>query len=211
MVEAGQGRIAVYGDSNCLDSSHMVTNCYWLLRKIVEFAGNRVRDPVLFSEAAQLKFPVFENIQQPLRRPDVNFSLYSTVTGKELICHKDSRFEVWGTKGYGIQPAGTTRKLPEYQESEVSSTTNLTIEASENRRDEAGLQRTLSTPSANKLYDKRDYFGFISHEEVLYLAFLLSNHTCLHSVSFDHPLELCNLYTKLTSIKDRVLLLYALI
>jgi hypothetical protein len=56
MMEAGEGRIAVYGDSNCLDSSHMVTNCYWLLRKIVDFTGNRVKDPILFSEAARLNF-----------------------------------------------------------------------------------------------------------------------------------------------------------
>lgn len=166
MVEAGEGRIAVYGDSNCLDSSHMVTNCYWLLRKIVEFAGNKVRDPVLFSEAVQLKLPVSENNQQPLRRPDVNFSTYSTVTGKGLICHKDSRFEVWGTKGYGIQLTGTTRKLPEYQNRGFSSTPNLTIKASDNRQDEAGSQETLSTPNANKFDDKRDYFGFIGHEEV---------------------------------------------
>uniref|UniRef100_A0A0D3GD66 Uncharacterized protein n=1 Tax=Oryza barthii TaxID=65489 RepID=A0A0D3GD66_9ORYZ len=115
MMEAGKGRVAVYGDSNCLDSSHMVTNCYWLLRKLVEFTGNRIKDPVLFSESAQLKFPVFESIHQLSRRPDVNFSTYSTVIGKELICHQDSRFEVWGTKGYGTQPTGTTRKLPEYQ------------------------------------------------------------------------------------------------
>ncbi|KAM3207787.1 hypothetical protein ACQJBY_062826 [Aegilops geniculata] len=166
MLEAGEGRIAVYGDSNCLDSSHMVTNCYWLLRKIVEFAGNGLRDPVLFSEATRLKFPVFENIQKPLRRPDVNFSMFSSVIGKELICHQDSRFEVWGTKGYGIQPTGTTRKLPEYQKNEVSSSPNRLIKSSYKRQDEAGLQKSILAPSANKFDDKRDYFGFISHEEV---------------------------------------------
>ncbi|KAL6606697.1 hypothetical protein ACP70R_042350 [Stipagrostis hirtigluma subsp. patula] len=162
MTEAGEGRIAVYGDSNCLDSSHMVTNCYWLLRKILEFTGNKVKDPVLFSEAAQLKFPVFENTLQPSRRPDVNFSIYSTVVGKELICHQDSRYEVWATKGYAIQ-IGPTRKLPEYED---SSSPNVTIKAADNKQDEAGLQRNLSTPDVAKFEDKRDYFGFIGHEEV---------------------------------------------
>ncbi|KAG8093885.1 hypothetical protein GUJ93_ZPchr0012g19812 [Zizania palustris] len=110
MMEAGEGQIAVYGDSNCLDSSHM------FLR-----ASNN--------------------------------------------CH-DSRFEVWGTKGYGIQPTGTTRKLPEYQKSEASSTPNITVVTSDNIQDEAGLQRSLSTPTAAK-FDKRiDYFGFIGHEEI---------------------------------------------
>ncbi|CAD6337575.1 unnamed protein product [Miscanthus lutarioriparius] len=167
VMEAGEGRIAIYGDSNCLDSSHMVTNCYWLLRKILEFTGNRVKDPVLFSEAAQLKFPVFENIHQPSRRMDVNFSTYSTVVGKELICHQDSRFEVWGTKGYGVQPTGTSRKLPEYQMHESSSSPNVTIQTTDSRQDKVErLQRNLSTPDAAKFDDKRDYFGFIGHEEV---------------------------------------------
>ncbi|OEL31558.1 Subtilisin-like protease SBT6.1 [Dichanthelium oligosanthes] len=167
MMEAGEGRIAVYGDSNCLDSSHMVTNCYWLLRKILEFTGNRVKDPVLFSEAAQLKFPVFENIHQPLRRSDVNFSTYSTVVGKELICHQDSRFEVWGTKGYGVQPTGTKRKLPEYQMDGSFSSRNVTVRTPDSRQDKLErLQRNLSTPNAAKFDDKRDYFGFIGHEEV---------------------------------------------
>ncbi|KAF8733107.1 hypothetical protein HU200_015474 [Digitaria exilis] len=167
LMEAGEGRIAVYGDSNCLDSSHMVTNCYWLLRKILEFTGNRVKDPVLFLEAVQLKFPVFENIHQPSRRTDVNFSTYSTVIGKELICHQDSRFEVWGTKGYGVQPTGTARKLPEYQMDESSSYPNVTIQTPDNKQDKVErLQINLSTPSTDKFDDKRDYFGFIGHEEV---------------------------------------------
>ncbi|KAL5651042.1 hypothetical protein ACJX0J_036500, partial [Zea mays] len=167
VIEAGEGRIAVYGDSNCLDSSHMVTNCYWLLRKILEFTGNRVKDNVLFSEAAQLKFPVFENIHHPSRRTDVNFSTYSTVVGKELICHQDSRFEVWGTKGYGVQPIGTSRKLPEYQMHESSSSPNVTIQIAGSRQDKVErLQRNLSIPNAAKFDDKRDYFGFIGHEEV---------------------------------------------
>lgn len=31
------GRIAVYGDSNCLDSSHMTKDCFWLLDALLEF------------------------------------------------------------------------------------------------------------------------------------------------------------------------------
>ncbi|KAK3128464.1 hypothetical protein QOZ80_6BG0462060 [Eleusine coracana subsp. coracana] len=165
MMEAGEGRIAVYGDSNCLDSSHMVTNCYWLLKKIVEFTGNRVKDPILFSEAAKLNFPVFESIHQPSRRSDVNFSIYSRVIGKELFCHQDSRFEVWGTKGYGVQPSGTVRKLPEYQMGEGSSTPNITKD-SDNRQDEIVFQSYNSTANDAKMDEKRDYFGFIGHEEV---------------------------------------------
>ncbi|XP_076896100.1 subtilisin-like protease SBT6.1 isoform X1 [Bidens hawaiensis] len=116
LVEIGGSRIAVYGDSNCLDSSHMVTNCYWLLRKILDFTGKKVKDPILFSNSVKLKTPLHQDDDQlPSRRTDLNFSMYSTVLGKELICRSDSRFDVWGTKGYGLQVRGRNRRLPGYK------------------------------------------------------------------------------------------------
>lgn len=115
LLEVGGGRIAVYGDSNCLDSSHMVTNCYWLLKKILDFTSSNMRDPVLFSNSVKQDAPLYEDENQlPTRRTDVNFSTYSAVVGKELICRSDSRFEVWGTKGYNLQVRGRNRRLPGY-------------------------------------------------------------------------------------------------
>lgn len=147
----------------------MVTNCYWLLKKIVDFTGNRVKDPILFSEAAKLKFPVFENIHQPSRRSDVNFSIYSRVIGKELLCHQDSRSEFWGKKGYGVQASGTARKLPAYQRDEESNTPNVT-NASENRHDGDVFQNYNSTPNVAKFDEKRDFWSIIGHEEVIHLS-----------------------------------------
>ncbi|KAI3775519.1 hypothetical protein L1987_50098 [Smallanthus sonchifolius] len=116
LVEVGGSRIAVYGDSNCLDSSHMVTNCYSLLRKILDFTGKNVKDPILFSNSVILKTPLYQDDDQlPSRRTDLNFSTYSAVVGKELICRSDSRFDVWGTKGYGLQVRGRNRRLPGYK------------------------------------------------------------------------------------------------
>lgn len=112
-LEAGEGRIAVYGDSNCLDSSHMVTNCYWLLKKILDFSARNIRDPVLFSDSSrQDKTLHLDDNQLPSRRTDVNFSTYSQVVNKELICGSDSRFEVWGTKGYDLSVRGRNHRLP---------------------------------------------------------------------------------------------------
>ncbi|CAL0331034.1 unnamed protein product [Lupinus luteus] len=111
----GEGRIAVYGDSNCLDSSHMVTDCYWLLRKMLDFTNEDIRDSVLFSSSVKLHTSLYEDDNQlPSRRSDVNFSTYSAVAGKELICRRDSRFEIWGTKGYNLQVRGRNRRLPGY-------------------------------------------------------------------------------------------------
>lgn len=111
----GEGRIAVYGDSNCLDSSHMVTNCYWLLRKILDFTSEDMRDPDLFSDSVKQDTSLYEDDNQlPSRRTDVNFSTYSAVVGKELTCKTDTRFEIWGTKGYSLQVRGRNRRLPGY-------------------------------------------------------------------------------------------------
>lgn len=131
LLEMGGSRIAVYGDSNCLDSSHMVTNCYWLLRKILDFTGRNIKDPVLFSDSAkQDKFLHVEDNQLPSRRTDLNFSTYSAVVGKELICRSDSRFDMWGTKGYGLQVSGRNRKLPGYPVVDLGKGLNSTVEPS---------------------------------------------------------------------------------
>ncbi|XP_071742321.1 subtilisin-like protease SBT6.1 [Rutidosis leptorrhynchoides] len=116
LVEVGGSRIAVYGDSNCLDSSHMVTNCYWLLRKMLEFTGRNMKDPILFSYSVKQKTSLHQDDHQlPSRRTDLNFSTYSSVAGKELMCGSDSRFDVWGTKGYGLHVRGRNRRLPGYK------------------------------------------------------------------------------------------------
>lgn len=115
LLEVAGGRVAVYGDSNCLDSSHMVTNCYWLLKKILDFTAKNIKDPVLFPDSSRQDQPLYLNDNQlPSRRTDVNFSTYSRVVGKELICGSDSRFEVRGTKGYALHVRGRNRRLPGY-------------------------------------------------------------------------------------------------
>lgn len=48
LVEAaGGGRVAIYGDSNCIDSAHLVQDCYWLLMALLEFTTSS-RVPKLF-------------------------------------------------------------------------------------------------------------------------------------------------------------------
>ncbi|KAG6389367.1 hypothetical protein SASPL_150835 [Salvia splendens] len=130
LVEVGEeGRIAVYGDSNCLDSSHMVTNCYWLLKKILDFTASNIRDPVLFSDSSrQDKALHLDDNQLPSRRTDVNFSTYSQVVNKELICRSDSRFEVWATKGYDLHVRGRNHRLPGYAAVDLGQGSNSTPE-----------------------------------------------------------------------------------
>ncbi|XP_012076700.1 subtilisin-like protease SBT6.1 isoform X2 [Jatropha curcas] len=135
LVEAGEGRIAVYGDSNCLDSSHMVTNCYWLLKKLLEFTSGNIRDPLLFADSVKLDTGIYiDDNQLPSRRTDVNFSSYSAVVKKDLICKSDSRFEVWGTKGYNLHVRGRNRRLPGYPVIDLGRGLNFSVDTSSSRR-----------------------------------------------------------------------------
>ncbi|CAL9092331.1 unnamed protein product [Musa acuminata var. zebrina] len=170
LAEVGKGRVAVYGDSNCLDGSHMVTNCYWLLRKILDFTNGNVKDPVLFSDSAKTSKPLHEEESRlPLRRTDVNFSSYSSVVGKDLICHHDSRFEVWGTKGYGIhQLTGRNRKR--YSTIDMVNDSNNTVIEFNVEVDEATTHKGSGNYSGlvdrNKSRNSIDFLGLLNHDEV---------------------------------------------
>ena len=159
-TEMGEGRIAVYGNSNCLDSSHMVTNCYWLLKKMLDFTSADVRDPVLFSDSVKLDTPLYEDDKQlPSRRTDVNFSTYSAVVGKELICRTDSRFEVWETKGYSLQVRGRNKKFPGYPVIDLGRGLNSTFDTS-NKRNPMSTMRNKGDSLGNK------YLGLFYGDEV---------------------------------------------
>ncbi|KAF9615388.1 hypothetical protein IFM89_023039 [Coptis chinensis] len=184
LVEAGGGRIAVYGDSNCLDSSHMVTNCYWLLSKILDFTSQNVRDSLLFSDSVKRDEPLYEDDNQlPTRRTDVNFSMYSAVVGKELLCGKDSRFEIWGTKGYGLQLMGRTRRLPGYPSVDMGKGLNLTSESS-------GRRKPYSDITGNKYKNGVDFLGLLKRDEVRNSKFSsmnLSSWSVLSSLYYSSP------------------------
>ena len=45
LTEHKGGRVAVYGDSNCLDSSHMRSPCFRLLAKLLQYVATVSRKP----------------------------------------------------------------------------------------------------------------------------------------------------------------------
>ncbi|XP_024539020.1 subtilisin-like protease SBT6.1 isoform X2 [Selaginella moellendorffii] len=115
-VTAGNGRLAVYGDSNCLDSSHMVTNCYWLLRKLLDFTSDNVYDPALFSSSNELSSPLGgPDTHLPLRRPDVNLTGYSLVLGHKMQCGSDAPTSIRQAVYDGNRDRRLHRSLPQRQ------------------------------------------------------------------------------------------------
>lgn len=55
---AQSGRIAVYGDSNCLDSTHLDKACFWLLDTILEYTMNSYVSSLLrtMNKSGKIKF-----------------------------------------------------------------------------------------------------------------------------------------------------------
>ncbi|XP_035919828.1 membrane-bound transcription factor site-1 protease [Anopheles stephensi] len=74
------GRIALYGDSNCLDSTHLEKPCFWLLDSLLEYTmtahvTSLLRDLNVTRQTEQIE----ENVKLPQRMPNNNLHLYSKV------------------------------------------------------------------------------------------------------------------------------------
>ena len=137
----------------------MVTNCFWLLKKILDFTSENMKDAVLFSDSVKLGGPLYvKDKQLPSRRKDVNFTAYSAVIGKELICWGDSRFEVQETKGYNIQVRGRNRRLPGYHVADLGRSTNSSLGITNMKV--PNIIRKKGDSMSNK------YFGLFSKDEV---------------------------------------------
>ena len=113
LINAGAGRLALWGDTGCLDSSHSVGNCNPLLlavrcrcaacrlyclprsplanTQILRFTGEGHKDASLFPASAVLTAPLATPEPLPQRRTDVDFGEVSKVmprntTGKWSTC-----------------------------------------------------------------------------------------------------------------------------
>lgn len=79
-IKRAEGRIAVFGDSNCLDSTHLEKPCYWLLDALLEFTmnshiSNLLRD---LNRINQISMPD-SGKALPSRLPGSNLHQYSKV------------------------------------------------------------------------------------------------------------------------------------
>ncbi|XP_065827385.1 membrane-bound transcription factor site-1 protease-like isoform X2 [Oscarella lobularis] len=79
------GRIAVYGDSNCLDSSHMQRDCFWLLDALLQYTAH-ANLPDEFSHLENQQHRLFLPLKQgkPKRMEDSHLSRYSKVLASNL-------------------------------------------------------------------------------------------------------------------------------
>lgn len=75
-VSAHSGRVALYGDSNCLDNSHMQKDCFWLLSALLEYTAHNVV-PAVFADLAQVTLPPLKDL--PERMEGNHLHRYSKV------------------------------------------------------------------------------------------------------------------------------------
>jgi len=82
------GHVAVYGDSNCLDSSHQHSPCYEFLARILERVIQG-KDNGIAGKDAEVGSGGYTraNTRVPERRTDITFSDYSWVLRHDLKCY----------------------------------------------------------------------------------------------------------------------------
>lgn len=79
MIDGGQshnGRLVVYGDSNCLDNSHMQKDCFWMLDALLEFTTTGHLAGVFTSNAGA---PVPPTTDLPTKMENSNLHKHSKV------------------------------------------------------------------------------------------------------------------------------------
>lgn len=75
-----EGRVVVYGDSNCLDSTHIEKPCFWLLDTLLEYTMTSHVSTLLkdLNRAPTTQFDTTLK-QMPKRLPNNNLHMYSKV------------------------------------------------------------------------------------------------------------------------------------
>lgn len=84
MIDGGQshnGRLVVYGDSNCLDNSHMQKDCFWMLDALLEFTTTGHLAGVFTSNAGA---PVPPTTDLPTKMENSNLHKHSKVVEHTL-------------------------------------------------------------------------------------------------------------------------------
>lgn len=66
------GRLAVYGDSNCLDSAHLQTDCFWMLEALLQFSTTGVVPTVFLTEGISGPHHKLENEEPVANEIQIN-------------------------------------------------------------------------------------------------------------------------------------------
>lgn len=77
------GRVIVYGDSNCIDASHLEQACYWMLDAMLEYTSTS-HLPSVFKDNQMLSWENAVDTDHPRRMEGNRLYRYSKVLGGNL-------------------------------------------------------------------------------------------------------------------------------
>lgn len=80
------GRIAIYGDSNCIDSSHIELDCFWFILALLDFTNTGVLSENLSNHYKHSD--IIEHEKDPERMEGSRFHEFSKSNGKIPECPK---------------------------------------------------------------------------------------------------------------------------
>jgi len=81
------GTISIFGDSNCLDSSHSKNQCFWLLKDILSITNHGDQINRLFPQHTELNVNLIPDKSLiPMRSDDSDLYKYSKVMSSTLTC-----------------------------------------------------------------------------------------------------------------------------
>jgi membrane-bound transcription factor site-1 protease len=95
LAPAGKGRLVLYGDSNCLDSSHQSSKCYDMLLEAITYATNGT-GKLAASHALHANGSFGSSESLPRRRDDYDFTQASFVLRNPLRCYSNAPLEAQG-------------------------------------------------------------------------------------------------------------------
>eukprot|EP00884_Botryococcus_braunii_P003885 jgi/Botrbrau1/13498/Bobra.0082s0091.1 len=90
LAKAGQGRVGLYGDSNCLDSSHQLNSCSAMLLQMLAYATEGEEGPGLVATAAYRDGVGGNATVLPVRRPPEDVDPFSWVVAHPATCFPNS-------------------------------------------------------------------------------------------------------------------------
>lgn len=95
------GHVLLYGDSNCLDSSHMNANCFELLHQLLQRIIESAPSAFLGPESLLADPWVHPGYSPPLRRTDINFTAYSRTLSTPMQCYSNAHCPVVAAPAHG--------------------------------------------------------------------------------------------------------------
>uniref|UniRef100_A0AAY4EWD7 Membrane-bound transcription factor site-1 protease n=1 Tax=Denticeps clupeoides TaxID=299321 RepID=A0AAY4EWD7_9TELE len=84
----GAGRIALYGDSNCIDDSHRQKDCFWLLDALLQYTSYSMMPSSLTHSKSRVPPPTATDHPLPQRLEGNHLYRYSKVLESHLGDHK---------------------------------------------------------------------------------------------------------------------------